>query len=69
LCHPKLRYAEVHRRNSQLNDPCLKIVLGRNDRVFLWMRSSRVVRASDCRCKSRHSTGCNNPSIFRHSGI
>ncbi len=34
----------------------------------MWMRSSRVVRASDCQCRSRNSPGL-NPSILRHSGI
>ncbi len=33
-----------------------------------WMRSSRVVRASDCQCRSRKSPEF-NPSILRHSGI
>ncbi len=32
------------------------------------MRSSRVVRASDCLCRSRNSPGF-HPSILRHSGI
>ncbi len=34
----------------------------------LWMRSSRVVRASDCQCRSRNSPGF-NPSLLPHSGI
>ncbi len=34
----------------------------------MWMRSSRVVRASDCQCQSRNNPGF-DPSIFRHSGI
>ncbi len=33
-----------------------------------WMRSSRVVRASDCQCTSCNGPGF-NPSIRRHSGI
>ena len=35
--------------------------------VFLWMRSSQVVWAFDCQCRSRNSLGL-NPSILRHSG-
>jgi hypothetical protein len=31
-----------------------------------WMRSSRLVRASDCQCRSRNSPGF-DPSILRHS--
>ncbi len=34
----------------------------------MWMRSSQVVRASDCQCRSRNSPGF-DPSILRHSGI
>jgi hypothetical protein len=32
------------------------------------MRSSRMIRASDCQCRSRNSSGF-DPSILRHSGI
>ncbi len=32
------------------------------------MRFSRVVRASDCQCRSRNSPGF-DPSILRHSGV
>ncbi len=32
------------------------------------MKSSRMVRASDCQCWSRNSPGF-DPSILRHSGI
>ncbi len=35
---------------------------------MMWMRSSRVVRASHCLCRSRNSPGF-YPSILRHSGI
>jgi hypothetical protein len=35
---------------------------------YKWMRSSWVVRASDCRCRSWNSPGI-DPSILRHSGI
>jgi hypothetical protein len=35
---------------------------------WVWMRSSRVVRAFDCQCRSRDSPGF-DPSIRRHSGI
>ncbi len=38
----------------------------RSSRV--WMRSSRVVRASDSQCRSRNCPGF-YPSILRHSGI
>ncbi len=38
------------------------------DLANLWMRSSQVVRASDCQCQSRNSPGF-DPSILRHSGI
>ncbi len=34
----------------------------------MWMRSSRVIRASNCQCQSHNSPGF-NPSILRHSGI
>ncbi len=34
----------------------------------LWMRSSRVVRASGCQCQCRNIPGF-DPSILRHSGI
>ncbi len=33
-----------------------------------WMKSSLVVRASDCQCRSRNSPQF-NPSILRHGGI
>jgi hypothetical protein len=33
-----------------------------------WMRSSRVVRASDCQCRSSNSPGF-GPCILRHSAI
>jgi hypothetical protein len=33
-----------------------------------WMSSSRVVRASDCHCRSRNSPGL-DPIILRNSGI
>ncbi len=33
-----------------------------------WMKSSRVVRASDSQCRSRNCSGF-DPSILRHSGI
>ncbi len=33
-----------------------------------WMRSSRVVRESDCQCQSRNSPRL-DPSILRQSGI
>jgi hypothetical protein len=36
--------------------------------VTTWMRSSLVVRASDCQCRSRNSPGF-YPSILRHRGI
>ncbi len=36
--------------------------------IFWWMRSSRVVKTSDCQCRSRKSPGF-NPSILRHSRI
>ncbi len=36
--------------------------------VTVWMRSSRVVRASDSQCRSRNCPGF-DPSILRHSGI
>jgi hypothetical protein len=36
--------------------------------LHLWMRSSRVVRASDCLCQSRNDAGF-DPSILRHSEI
>ncbi len=35
---------------------------------LVWMRSSPVVRASDCQCRSRNSTGF-DPSFLRQSGI
>ncbi len=35
---------------------------------LVWMRSSRVVRASSCQCQSRSSPGF-DPIIHRHSGI
>jgi hypothetical protein len=35
---------------------------------LLWMRSSLVVRASDCQGQSRNSPEF-DPSILRHSGI
>jgi hypothetical protein len=38
------------------------------DMSFLWMRSSRVVRASGCQCQSRNSPGFDR-SILRQSGI
>jgi hypothetical protein len=34
----------------------------------VWMRSSLVVRASDCQCHSRNSPGF-DPRILRHRGI
>ena len=34
----------------------------------MWMRYSRMDRASDCQCQSCNSPGF-DPSIFRHSGI
>jgi hypothetical protein len=34
--------------------------------IHLWMRSSPVVRASDCQCRSRNSPGF-DPSILGHS--
>ncbi len=34
----------------------------------MWMRSSLVVRASDCQCRSCNSPGL-DPSILQHSGI
>jgi hypothetical protein len=34
----------------------------------MWMRSSKVVRASDCQCQSHNCSGF-DPSILRHSGI
>jgi hypothetical protein len=34
----------------------------------MWMRSGRVVRASDILCRSRNCPGF-DPSILRHSGI
>jgi hypothetical protein len=40
-------------------------VVNRSSRM--WMRSSLVVRASDCQCGSRNSPGF-HPSILRHSG-
>ncbi len=37
---------------------------------FLWMRPSRVFRASFCQCRSRNSpTPGFDPSFLRHSGI
>jgi hypothetical protein len=33
-----------------------------------WLRFSRVVRASDCQCRSRNSPGL-DPSILGNSGI
>jgi len=36
--------------------------------ILKWIRPSRVVRASDCQCRSHNSPGF-NPSILRHSGI
>jgi hypothetical protein len=36
--------------------------------VLFWMRSSLVVRASDCQCTSCNGPGF-DPSIRRHSGI
>ncbi len=36
--------------------------------VYIWMRSCRVVRASDSQCRSRNCPGF-DPSILRHSGI
>ncbi len=38
------------------------------DLARVWMRSSRVARASDSECHSRNCPGF-NPSILRHSGI
>jgi hypothetical protein len=35
--------------------------------LYMWMRSSRVVRASDCQCQSRNSPEA--PSILRHNGM
>ncbi len=35
---------------------------------WMWMKSSRVVRASDSQCRSRNCPGF-DPSILRHSGI
>jgi hypothetical protein len=32
----------------------------------MWTRSSRVVTASDCQCRSRNSPGFGGPSILRH---
>jgi hypothetical protein len=34
----------------------------------MWMRSSRVVRTSDCQCQSLNGPGF-DPNILRHSGI
>ncbi len=39
-----------------------------SDMSFLWMRSSRVVRASGCQCQSRNNPGFDR-SILRQSGI
>ncbi len=36
--------------------------------VWVWIKSSLVVRASDCQCRSRNSPGF-DPSFLRHSGI
>ncbi len=36
--------------------------------TMTWMRSSRVVRASDCQCRSRNSPRF-DPSILWHSGV
>ncbi len=36
--------------------------------LYLWMRSSRVLRASDCQCRRRNSPGL-DPCNFRNSGI
>ena len=36
--------------------------------LALWMRSNRVVRASDSQCRSRNCPVF-DPSILRHSGI
>ncbi len=36
--------------------------------VAVWMRSSRVGRASNCQCQSRNSLGF-DPSILRHNEI
>ncbi len=39
-----------------------------SQKFFLWMKSSRMVRASDCQCKTSNSPGL-DPSILRQSDI
>jgi hypothetical protein len=36
--------------------------------IIRWMRSSRVITASDCQCQSRNSPGF-DPSLLLHRGI
>jgi hypothetical protein len=54
--------AHIHRGRTE------KIARGFYSLLLLWMRSSRVARASGCQCQSRDSPGF-DPSIHRHSGI
>ncbi len=49
-----------------MNRPCLWSIV--NIQRIFWMRSSLVVRASDCQCTSCNGPGF-DPSIRRHSGI
>ncbi len=66
----KVRISELTKTNADLKhwtEPCLKKGWDLAE-VELWMRSSRMVRASGCQCRSRISPGF-DPSILRHSGI
>jgi hypothetical protein len=45
-----------------------KRIIDRKADVIFWMRSSRVVRASDSQCLSRNCPGF-DPSFLQHSGI
>jgi hypothetical protein len=57
----KYKMGEISNRSGQHT-------LARQKIYKKWMRSSRVVRASDCQRQSRNSPGL-VPSILRHSGI
>ncbi len=72
----------LHRLHEALKGEHLKSLLYMNPNINIeldkkgnlrrirtsWMRSSLVVRASDCQCRSRNSPGF-DPSILRHSVI
>ncbi len=61
------KIATVHTK-CQLFDYCSMFVQWTRSSPSLWMRSSRVVRASGCQCQSRNSPRF-DPSILQHSRI